>query len=160
MTSRWWYVCIDLPEILCLSSYYLIMCYPNKNILLYGEKNINNWSVKENNLVFLPSYKIHALKDNSVDLFINKNSLGEMGKLSAQNYLKHIKRSTKYFFHINHDNYRDHISNNSAGLLASEYNLGGDFKQLYRYPDLGHFSPNGQYNYSNDIFCYLYEKEN
>ena len=44
-------------------------------------------------------------------------------------------------------------------LVNKEYNLDGKFKQLIRYPDLGHLIyERNKIDYDSNIFFYIYEK--
>ena len=108
----------------------------------------------------MPSYAIEKLGDRSVDLFINKNSLGEIPQRAAAHYVSHITRSTRYFFHMNHDATPDTFVDGSSGLLGRQYPVPKDqFKLLFRYLDMGPWMHDGRFDlYSNDIFLYLYER--
>ena len=91
----------------------------------------------------------------SIDLFPNKDSLGEMTAESVG----HIARATRYFFHMNHDLYPNLYDGDVPGLLAHEYPVPSEqFKLLFRYPDVGHLLGLGGIDYSMDIFLYLYER--
>jgi hypothetical protein len=153
------FVDFDLPETLCLAAYYLMKSWPNKKTLLYGEENYSEKSHKKYELIFMPPSQIENIGKNSIDLFLNKNSLGEMTSKSAANYIHHITSSTKYFFHMNHDIFPEIYSDNLPGLLGHEYPIPIDkFKLLFRYPDLFHLLSQGRLDYSMDIFFYLFER--
>ena len=109
----------------------------------------------------MPCYEISKIGQDSVDLFINKNSLGEMTKEAVINYINHIARSTRYFFHMNHEIYRNVFTDNSRGLLGYEYPVPMDkFKLIFRYPVIGHmlYQKGIDYKDAMDIFFYLYER--
>lgn len=74
------YIDFDLPETLCLASYYLMKTYPDKKALLYGEADYAPHAHGRYDLIFMPSWEIEKVGHETVDLFINKNSLGEMTK--------------------------------------------------------------------------------
>ncbi len=153
------YLDFDLPETLCLAAYYLMKSWPYKKVLLYGEEEYSIKSHDKYELIFMPSYEIEKLCNNSVDLFINKNSLGEMTREATANYVRHIASSTRYFFHMNHDVFPNVYNDDSAGLLAHEYPIPKDmFKLIFRYPDMGHIMHHGKVDYYMDIFIYLYER--
>ena len=153
------FIDFDLPETLCLAAYYLMKSWPNKEALLYGEKEYTVKAHSQYNLIFMPSYEICKIGQNSVDLFINKNSLSEMTKEAVINYVDHITKSTKYFFHMNHDIYPNVYADDSCGLLGYEYPVPMDkFKLIFRYPDIGHMLYQGGIDYKMDIFLYLYER--
>jgi len=153
------FVDFDLPETLCLAAYFLMKSWPNKKVLLYGEEKYSEKSHSKYELIFMPSSEIENIGKNSIDLFINKNSLGEMTSKAAKNYVHHITNSTRYFFHMNHDIFPNVYSDNSPGLLGYEYPVPKDkFKLLFRYPDIWHVLYGGKIDYYMDIFLYLYER--
>ena len=127
---------------------------------MYGEEDYSAEKNKLYDLIFLPSFEITKLKDNSVDLFINKNSLGEMESDVVRNYLTYICKSTNYFFHMNHDINRNKFEDGKEGMLCYEYPIDNEkFDLIFKYPDLGHLISSGELDFENDIFMYLYKKE-
>ena len=153
------FIDFDLPETLCLAAYYLMKSWPNKKALLYGEKGYSTSVHEQYDLIFMPSYEICKIGRKSVDLFVNKNSLGEMTKEAVINYVDHITKATKYFFHMNHDIYPIVYADNSVGLRGYEYPVPMDkFKLMFRYPDIGHILNQRGIDYKEDIFLYLYER--
>jgi hypothetical protein len=152
------FIDFDLPETLCLAAYFLMKTWPNKKVLLYGEEKYSEKSHSKYDLIFMPPSEIENIGQNSIDLFINKNSLGEMTGKAAKNYVNFITLSTKYFFHMNHDNYPNIYSDNSPGLLGHQYPVPNDkFKLLFRQPDVWH-AIDGLKDINTDIFMYLYER--
>ena len=153
------FIDFDLPETLCLAAYFLMKSWPNKKVLLYGENEYSIKSHSEYDLIFMPCYEISKIGQDSVDLFVNKNSLGEMTKEAVINYVNHITKSTRYFFHMNHEIYPNIFTDNSHGLLGHEYPIPMDiFRLVFRYPDIGHMLFQGGIDYKMDIFLYLYER--
>lgn len=153
------YVDFDLPETLCLAAYYLMKTYPNKKALLYGEESYSTDAHSKYDLIFMPCYEISKVGTNTIDLFINNHSLGEMTKDAVSNYVAHIANSTRYFFHMNHDRNPNIFDNNERGFLGYEYPIPKDeFTLLYRYPDIGNLLRLGFLDWSQDIFIYLYER--
>ena len=60
---------------------------------------------------------------------------------------------------MNHEFYRNKFSSNLRSLINKEFNNKGKFKELMRYPDLGHLTfDNDKINFETDIFFYIYEK--
>jgi hypothetical protein len=158
-TKNFTYIDFDIPETLTLASYYLSKCFPHKKNFFYGEKEFNKNVENDYDLIFLPPWEIEKLRDNTIDLAINKNSLGEMDPETAHNYLKHIHRTSKYFFSMNHEYFRNHFSDGKKSLINREYNLDGKFKELIRYPDLGHLIyERNKLDYDSNTFFYIYEK--
>lgn len=102
------YIDFDLPEILLVASYYLMNAFPNKNFLLFGEAGNDNpltsELINEYDVILLPNFCLPQLASNSVDLFINTNSLSEMDYHTVAEYISQIVRTCKrYFFHVNSD---------------------------------------------------------
>lgn len=154
------FIDFDIPEVLILAAYYLIKSNPKKKILLYGEKEFSKNDVHDYDLIFLPPTEIKKMQDNSVDLFLNKNSLGEMRKETADFYLKEINRCAKIFFHMNHNRIRNTFENGEKSLISSEYFIDGKkFDLVFDYPDLSHFIYTGRYDENNDIFMKLYKSK-
>lgn len=153
------FIDFDLAEPLCLAAYYLMLTWPGKSALLYGEEEYSSAAHGRYDLVFMPAHAIDKLADKSVDLFVNKNSLGAMTSEAVVNYVAHIARSTRYFFHMNHELYPNVYAGERRGLLGHEYPVPmSEFKLLFRYPDLGAMLHQGVLDYSMDIFSYLYER--
>ena len=157
------YIDLDLPETLCLAAYYLMKAFPDKRTLLYGEAEFTPDAAGRYDLIFLPCYDISRLGPQSVDLFLNKNSLGEMREDAVRNYIRLIARATKrWFFHMNHDvtrNYYSEGDEKDRGLLGYEYPVPPEeFRLLFRYPDMGHLLMPSSLGLRPDIFLYLYER--
>lgn len=158
-SNNYTYINFDLPEAVCLAAYYLIQAFPNKKALLYGEEKYSSDVHKDYDLILMPCWEMENIGKNTVDLFINKNSLGEMTKKAVKNYVHYICSSSQYFFHMNHEIFPNIYQDNERGLLGYEYPVPSDkFKLLFRYPDIGHLLSQGYLDYSMDIFIYLYEK--
>lgn len=159
-TKNFTYIDFDIPETLTLASYYLSKCFPDKKNFFYGEEKFNKEIENRYDLIFLPPWEIETLEDDSIHLAINKNSLGEVEPETAHNYLSHINRTSKYFFSMNHEYFRNHFKNGKKSLLNREYNLDEKFKELVRYPDLGHLIyEKNTLDYDSEIFFYIYEKK-
>ena len=153
------FINFDIPETLTLASYYLSKCFPEKKIFLYGQEKFDAKLIKEYDLLLLPSWEIEKLDEDSIELMINKNSLGEMEPEAALNYIDQIHKSSKYFFSVNHETFRNKFDNKKYSLINSEYNKKGRFKELIRYPDIGHLTwENNRINFDSEIFFYIYKK--
>ena len=152
------FIDIDIPETLSLAAYYLIKCFPQKKIYLYGEKDFNFKNILKYDLIFLPHYKMTSLKNKKIDLIINKNSLGEMYPKTVKAYIKIVNECAEYFFHMNHSVFKNRFLKNKKGLLSNEYPLSKKFKMLCKYPDFLHLIwIDGKVRLENDIFCHLYD---
>lgn len=155
------FIDFDLPETLCLAAYYLINAWPGKKVLLYGEAEYHPRLHAEYDLIFLPSWEIQKLDNDCIDLFLNTNSLGEMRMDAACNYLKHICRSARYLFHLNHETKTNIFSEDEGrSLVAAEFPIPPEqFRLLMRYPDLIQRSFGDKFGWNEDMFFYLYEKK-
>tara|TARA_B100001057_G_scaffold302079_1_gene302284 strand:+ start:682 stop:1848 length:1167 start_codon:yes stop_codon:yes gene_type:complete len=154
------YINFDIPETLTLSSYYLSKSFPSNKTFFYGEQTFTKQIENDYDLIFLPPWEIETLENNAFDLAINKNSLGEMQPETAKNYIKHIHRISKYFFSMNHEYFRNHFSDGKRSLINKEYNIDGKFRELIRYPDLGHLTyENNKIDFDSNTFFYIYEKK-
>lgn len=160
--DRFSYVDFDLPETLCLAAYYLIKAFPGKKSLLYKEEEFSPVSYAKYDLIFMPAFEISKAGDSSVDLFLNKNSLGEMTAESVHSYVGCISKATRgYFFHMNHDIHPNVYDNGERGMLSGEYPVPEDkFSLIFRYPDIGHMLYQGFVDFGADIFIYLYKRIN
>ncbi len=157
--KKYTFIDFDIPETLILASYYLSKSFPDKKVFLYGDGNIDSKKIKDFDLIFLPPWEIEKIRNDSVELVINRNSLGEMEPATAKNYIAQIHRITKYFFSSNHEYFRNHFKNNEKSLINFEYNLQNKFKELVRYPDLGHLTyEQNKIDMNSDIFFYIYQK--
>ncbi len=153
------YFGFDLPEVISIISYNFLLEWPDKKFLLYGEESLNHIDVNNYDFILMPSWEIANIKSDTIDLFINKNSLGEMTKINCESFIHHICRTTEYFFHMNHDNFRNNYDDGEVGVLSSEFPIDkSKFELLFRYPDLGHLMHSGVIDYYMDIFLHLYKK--
>jgi putative sugar O-methyltransferase len=102
--SRLTYINLDLPEILCISTYQLLNLFPEKKSVLYGEiENINTESLSCYDIALMPCFVIEALAPDSVDVVFNSYSLAEMDAPTIENYAKQFSRiCKKNILHINH----------------------------------------------------------
>ena len=154
------YICFDIPEVLVLSSFFLMNSYPQKKSLLYGEEKNFPSLLKKYDLIFYPQQEIVKMKNNSVDMMINKYSLGEMSKITVKAYISKIEKITDYFFHVNQDFHYRNLKKKTKNLLASEYVPNKKkFNLLVRYLDMSHFIFDKFINYNMDTFFHIYKKK-
>ena len=98
------FMLFDIPEVLAISSAFLITSLPNKKIKLYGEVSSANANGDFEVGIF-PHFEIDELENSSVHLFYNSCSFSEMDEACSRKYLSVIERCClKYFMHDNHDN--------------------------------------------------------
>jgi len=76
------YINFDIPEIIAINSYFLMLAYPNLKFRLYGEKP------SDADIELLPNFAIKKMKNNSVDLVFNSHSFIEMDDFTVKEYIK------------------------------------------------------------------------
>ena len=159
MLPRFAYVEFDLPETLSLAAYYMLQSFPERSVLLYGERPYEPRVHEAYDIVLMPCWEIEALADRGVDLFVNRNSLGEMTAPAVANYVHHITRATEFFFHMNHDVTPEDCGDGERGVLARDYPVPVDqFTLLFRYPELDHLLRSGWEDVTSDIVVHLYQR--
>jgi hypothetical protein len=157
--ERFCFLDFDLPETLALASYYLMKTWPEKKALLYGEGQFNSDAAKKYDFIFMPCFEIGKSRDMEIDLFVNKNSLGEMTRESIHAYVDIICSCARYFCHMNHEHYPNIYENGDRSLLNSEYPIPTDtYKQIYRGPDVFSIYSGRKLSAMSDIFYYTYER--
>ena len=61
---------------------------------------------------------------------------------------------------MNHEYFRNSFEDGKQSLINEEYNKDGKFKELIRYPDLGHLVyENKKLDFDSNIFFYIFEKQ-
>ncbi|MBJ7309768.1 putative sugar O-methyltransferase [Rugamonas sp. CCM 8940] len=101
--SNFTYIDVDLPENMALSAFYLLSCFPDKKIALYGEIDLATADLSRYDGVVLPNFALAELKDDSVDLAFNSYSLAEMSLNNVANYVQQFSRlASKFIYHVNH----------------------------------------------------------
>ena len=155
------FILFDIPEVLALSSFFLMSSFPEKKVILFGEENISFINSNDFDIAILPHFSINSLEKNSVDIFYNSCSFSEMDKESASAYLNIIEKSSrKYFMHDNHDSkfifsYPDKSSSENiigSDLIPNKYL----FKRIYKKPRVHGLPEDKPFIH----FEYLYEKIN
>lgn len=139
-TSGIKYIVLDIPEVLVISSYYLMMAFPEKQVLLYGEGDISKIYSSEYDIVLMPNFVLPTLPSHSVDLFFNSCSFSEMDYSTTQEYLHQIERiCRRYLMHINHNARLVWYKNNNriTNMIADEVvPAPAVFRKVYRRPRL------------------------
>lgn len=155
------YISLDIPEMLAISSYFLMSSFPEKKFLLYGEDS-NDF--EDYDIVLMPHFILPKLEDESVDLFFNSNSLSEMPRETSDEYVSQIERiCKKYFMHINHDGRfvwqqnGKRITNNMGSEIIPNP---ARFKRIYKHPRLFATLEDKLFYIDKQAshFTYLYEK--
>jgi len=152
------FLLFDIPEVLAISSAFLLTSFPDKKIRLYGEGSMSSIA-KEYEIGVFPHFVIDNLDSDSVDLFYNSCSFSEMDGVSSRKYLSVIERCCrKYFMHDNHDTdftFRQSDGTFSKNIIGSKLvpnqNL---FKLIYKKPRTHGLPEDGSFK----SFEFLYER--
>lgn len=133
------YINFDLPEILLISSYYLLNAFPHKRLLLCDGPQLERMSldtIKSYDIILLPNFELPKLETDSADLFFNTSSLSEMDSVTVEEYILQIARTcTRYFFHENSDR-KVAKDGGHIEVPSSEFPVPANFKRIYKYPSL------------------------
>jgi len=160
------YILFDIPEVLILSSFFLLESLPSKRILLYGEGPLNSNALDSYDLILMPNFALPQMGDQSADLFFNSCSLPEMKRETAEEYLSQIERVCgRYFMHVNHNVRFEWIydGKKTVNMIASEINPDpSEFKKIYQHPRLfDTLTDKLLYRRHNaGHFAFLYERTN
>jgi putative sugar O-methyltransferase len=142
------YVDFDLPENMALTAYYLMSCFPNKKVLLYGEDELNEVTLKKYDIIILPNFEIGKFPTAKADLVFNSYSLSEMSAETINAYIPELKRACNTsIFHVNHTEERD-------SLKADDFGIEGEYKLISKNPALWNLGR----NISMDEYEFLYSK--
>ncbi len=154
------YLGLDLPECLCCASYYLMMSFPKKRFLLYGEGDLSRDCFSEFDFVLRPSFEITRLEDQSIDLFINENSLGMFPADACRLFVSEICRTTMAFWHRNHEVRRDPMGNGTTTLVNREYPIDRDqFDEIARYCDVARLVGHDRAKIKSDMYWYYFRRK-
>ena len=154
------YVAFDLPECLCCASYFLLMSFPDKRFLLYGEGELTRESLSEYDFILRPSFEITDLHDTSIDLFVNENSLGAMPPSACRLFVKEICRSAKAFWHRNHEVRRNSFEDGTTSLVNQEYPIDRhQFREVLRYGDVARLVGHDRSTIKNDMYWYFFRRK-
>ena len=159
------YLAFDLPECLCCASYYLMRAFPHKRFLLYGEGDLSAESLSaesfaQYDFILRPSYEIAGLADESVDLFVNENSLGMMTPALCKLFVQHICRTSRAFWHRNHEVRRNRFADGTTSLVNQEYPICRDrFWQVIRHCDIARVVGDEKPTSRKDMFWYYYRRK-
>ncbi|MEZ6102351.1 MAG: putative sugar O-methyltransferase [Pirellulaceae bacterium] len=157
--STFRYLGFDLPECICCASYYLMLAFPEKRFLLYGEADWDSDVANEYDFVLLPSFELAKLPDQSVDLFLNENSLGVMLPDTCRYFVGEMCRGSRGIWHRNHEIRRNHLPQGNTTLVNSEYPIPKhDFIQRLRFPDVRRFIVGQSWTLDNDMYWYYFQR--
>lgn len=134
------YILLDIPEMLAVSSYFLMAALPEKRFLLYGESaNLGNGKLNDYDVILMPNFMLPQLEDEKVDLFFNSASFSEMDSMTVAEYIRQIERiCRRYLLHVNHNQkfIWHYKGQESANMLSTQVQLDPNrFKQVYKFKD-------------------------
>mgnify|MGYP003953453605 FL=1 len=152
------FILFDIPEVVAISSAFLLSSFPDKKIRLYGEGSISSTN-KDFEIGIFPHFTMDNLENSSIDLFYNSCSFSEMDEVTSSKYLSVIEKSCrKYFMHDNHEidfNFLKIDGTYSKNIIGSKLiPNSNNFKLIYKKPRT-HGLPEDS---SFKSFEYLYEK--
>ena len=152
------FILFDIPEVVAISSAFLLSSFPDKKIRLYGEGSISSTN-KDFEIGIFPHFTIDNLENSSIDLFYNSCSFSEMDGVTSRKYLSVIEKCCrKYFMHDNHEmnfNFLKTDGTFSKNIIGSKLTPNSNnFKLIYKKPRT-HSLPEDS---SFKSFEYLYEK--
>jgi hypothetical protein len=152
------FVGFDLPECLCCAAYYLMLSYPEKRFVLYGEGDLSR--VTTSDFTLFPAFELCNLPDLSVDLFVNENSLGIMKPAACRLFVEEICRTTKAFWHRNHEVIRNPFDDGSESLVNREYPVPRDrFRLVVRDHDVARLVGHCNSTVTGDMVWYHFQRQ-
>jgi hypothetical protein len=129
------YIDFDIPEVGMVAQYYLMMTFPEKKFLLYGEtqEDLTKELLNQYDIIMMPNFVLPRLASQSVDLFINTASLSEMNHNTVKEYISNIARVTKrYFFHENSERAVS-LRHGTVEVTSSKFGISDKiFKKIYK----------------------------
>lgn len=97
------YIILDLPEVLTISTYYLLMNYRDLKIGTYEDfkdvEQIDKHMLTHFDIVLLPNFMIERIANRSIDIMLNTASLGEMEEDIYNMYVGEINRICDKLFY-------------------------------------------------------------
>jgi len=158
------YILLDIPEMLIVSSYFLMAALPEKKFLLYGEDSFDSGKVDQYDIILMPNFILPQLGDMTVDLFFNSCSFSEMDRITVEKYLREIERiCRRYFMHINHTakfewcvDGKKYVNMPSTEIIPNQerYKKIYQHRRLFRRPEDEKFYSNTK----SQHFVFLYER--
>lgn len=118
------YMNFDLPEVLAVNQYYLMMALPDKKFKLFGD------ACNEFDIALLPNFCLPEVETASCDMVINIHSLSEMKPDTVREYLNQIQRICRKYFYM---------ENSVVGQEYNETPIGNvkfdpSFRRVYKSP--------------------------
>lgn len=123
------YTIIDLPIVNVVSSYFLMKCFGEEKIQLFGEESCNQ------PIKIMPACYFME-NNNFFDICLNQDSFPELPVASVLEYLQRIPEiTTSYFYHINQEGCaitHENLTQLNINKIMAEMS---SYKLLCRYPN-------------------------
>lgn len=152
------YLDFDIPEVLLVAGYFLMMAFPGLEFRLYGEGPVSARDGERFDVGLFPHFAIDRVEPLSVDLLYNSNSFAEMDESVSRHYLEVVNRvCRRYFMHCNHETrlvFRGPDGTVSRNALGSELVPDASFKRIYKVPRVFGRPEDRDFK----AFSYLYER--
>ena len=152
------YIDFDLPETLIVAAYVLASEFPDRRILFYEAQTppLSQAIIDAYDIILMPNYMLPQLESDTVDLFVNTISFGEMSPPIVNNYLKQMERVTRRFFY--HENlcelHFDIEHYDFENFTADFFQVPESFTRLFsapsRWPFFGPESPH--HHFTENLF--------
>lgn len=119
------YTIIDLPYVGAIQMLYLGHALGADKVAGLGESAAA--------ITLLPPPAIHDIPDKSIDLVINTDSLPEIGRAAALDYMREIKRIARAFLSINQEAQKDHPGVGRQNFVPELAEATGGFVRRHRF---------------------------
>ena len=118
------YINFDLPEVLAVNQYFLMMAFPERKFKLYGEE------ADTFDIALLPNFVLPELYDASCDVVVNFHSLSEMNQETVTEYINQITRICKGYFYFENSFVKQAYNETPT----TQFPIGLKFRRLYVSP--------------------------
>src|SRR5690606_33431886 len=105
--------------------------FPDRKLLLFGEYEDLPSALERHDIALLPGWEVTRLPPRA-DIFINKNSLGEMAEPLSRLFIEECTRRADAFWHLNHESFRYDFGGDVHSMLNGEYPVPADYRLVYR----------------------------
>lgn len=121
------YTIIDLPVVGAIQTFFLGSALGSDKVSGYGEGRAP--------MRILPPPCIRAIPDKSLALTINMDSMPEIPRAEAMDYLREIRRTSRQFLSINQEASAPHeVRSERQTIVADMVQEVGGFERVYRFP--------------------------
>lgn len=118
----------DLPEVLAVNQYFLMMAFPDKKFKLFGD------TTDSFDFALLPNFCLPERGDKSCQAIVNIHSMSEMKAETVAEYVRQIRRICAGYFFMENSVFQQKYNETSFNKL----DMGIEFRRLYKAPALWH----------------------